>query len=95
MPELQNTHDLYDDVGVSVVAVNREESKAQVDDYFTELGLTFTALLDENAIVAEQYQVFNMPTTYFVSGDGTITAVHRGPMTQDQIDGYLTVALDG
>ena len=95
MPELQNTHELYQDEGVTVLAINREESAAEVDSYFAELGLSFPALLDKEAIVADQYQVFNMPTTYFVDGSGVITAVHRGPMTQAQIDGYLAAALDG
>ena len=95
MPELQQTHLLYQEVGVTVLAVNREETAAQVSDFFAELGLTFTTLLDSEAIVADQYQVFNMPTTYFVDGNGVITAVHRGPMTQGQIDGYLAEALSG
>lgn len=90
MPELQAAYDQYQADGLVILAVNREEDLATVQAYFVdEMGLTFTALLDEQAFAANVYNVFNMPTTYFVDPAGMVTAVHRGPMTKGQIDGYL------
>jgi peroxiredoxin len=90
MPELQAAYEQYQADGLVILAVNREEDLATVQAYFVdEMGLTFTALLDEQAFAANVYNVFNMPTTYFVDPAGMVTAVHRGPMTTGQIDGYL------
>lgn len=90
MPELQAAYEQYQADGLVILAVNREEDLATVQAYFVdEMGLTFTALLDEQAFAANVYNVFNMPTTYFVDPAGMVTAVHRGPMTKGQIDGYL------
>ena len=90
MPELQAAYDQYQADGLVILAVNREEDLATVQAYFVdEMGLTFTALLDEQAFAANVYNVFNMRTTYFVDPAGMVTAVHRGPMTKGQIDGYL------
>lgn len=94
MPELQAAFEAHEADGLVVLAVNREEDARTVETFFyDELGLTFTPLLDEQAFAANLYGVFNMPSTYFVNGDGVIIAIHRGPLTQGQINGYLKDAL--
>ena len=89
MPEFQAVYEKNQDIGLEILAVNRDETREQVVDFFDEFGLTFTPLLDQGALVAEQYQVFNMPTTYFLDENGVVTAVHRGPLVSSQLDGYL------
>ncbi|MDJ0754326.1 MAG: redoxin domain-containing protein [Ardenticatenaceae bacterium] len=90
MPELQETFENYSDEDLVILAVNREETPETVEGFFiNEMQLTFTPLLDSSADVANAYGVFNMPTTFFVDESGTVTAVHRGPMTLEVIDGYL------
>ncbi len=94
MPELQDAFERYAGDGLVILALNREEELETVRQYFDDdLGLTFTALLDRKAEVADSYGVFNMPTTFFVSGAGEITAVHRGPMAAEVIDGYMDLTL--
>ena len=90
MPELQATHEKYKDDGLVILALNQDESPETVRSFFyDQLGLTFTPVLDVDQLVAEQYGVFNYPSTFFINGDGVITAIHRGPVLQSQIDGYL------
>lgn len=94
MPELQAAFDRYQEDDLAMLAVNRDESDVVVRDYFYgELGLTFTPLLDQGSVVSDLYEVFNMPTTYFLDASGIVTAVHRGPMTESQLDGYLGVTI--
>lgn len=98
MPELQQAYEERQEEGLAILAVNMEESPDMVRRFFyDDLRLTFTPLLDENGEVANRYGIFNLPTTYFVDPEGTIAAVHRGPLTGGQIDGYLeeTVAGEG
>jgi predicted ATP-grasp superfamily ATP-dependent carboligase len=35
------------------------------------------------------YGIVNYPTSIFVDEDGVVTAVHRGLMTEEQIEDYL------
>ncbi|MEM8856974.1 MAG: TlpA disulfide reductase family protein [Chloroflexota bacterium] len=99
MPELQETFEDYAGNDLELLAINREEDKAQIDQFFVELSadegieFTFPALLDSQAKVAESYGVFNMPTTFFVDAEGTVSAVHFGPLVRSQIDEYLADAL--
>jgi len=94
MPALQAAFEQFQDEGLVILALNREENAETVTAYFyDELGLTFTPLLDQEAIAANMFGVLNMPTTYFVDATGNIAAVHRGPMTLGQIEGYLAETL--
>lgn len=98
MPELQRAYEERQEEGLAILAVNMEESPDMVRRFFyDDLRLTFTPLLDQDGEVANRYAIFNLPTTYFVDPEGTIAAVHRGPLTGGQIDGYLeeTVAGEG
>ena len=90
MPELQAAFETYQDDKLLILALDQDESPDVVRAFFyDEMELTFTPLLDDGGLVAGQYGVFNFPSTYFVNAEGVVTAVHRGPMVQSQLDGYL------
>jgi peroxiredoxin len=93
MPALQAAQDSYQEDGLVVLAVNDQESNADVTAFVEELDLRLTTVLDQDGIVSRLYNVFNFPTTYFVDADGVITAVHRGLLTTEQIDEYLAVTI--
>ena len=95
MPELQAAYEAYQDEGLVVLAINRDESREQVVEFIGELGLTFTPLLDQGAVVSDEYQIQNMPTTYFLDENGVVTAVHLGPLVSSQLDGYLALTISG
>ena len=89
MPELQNAFETYQDQDLVVLAINEQEEEQQVQDFFEELGLTFTPLLDSDGNVGRSYGAFGLPSTYFIDRSGEITAVHRGILTEEQIETYL------
>ncbi len=90
MPHLQNTFATRQDDGLVILALNQDETTAEAGQFFDEFGLTFTLLLDKGGATSEKYGVGRiLPTTFFINAGGEITAIHRGPMTQSQIDGYL------
>ncbi len=90
MPDLQQASLDYADDNLVVLAVNQDEPAHAVRSFFyDQLGLTFTPLLDEGARVSDSYATNSLPTTYFVNASGTITAIHRGILAREQIDGYL------
>jgi len=93
MPEFQAIYENHPDGEISIIAVNLDEPVDRVTKFFRDdLGLTFTALLDDGGVVADQYGVFIYPTTYFINEEGVVTAVHRGGLTEKYIEDYLTDA---
>jgi peroxiredoxin len=93
MPELQKAHTGYQDQGLVVLAVNQQEETQQVREFMNELGLTFTPLLDTDGNVGRAYGAQALPSTYFVDRSGQVTAVHRGILSEEQIEAYLTQIL--
>lgn len=94
MPELQAAYEKYRDDELVILALDQNEPPDVVRAFFyDEMGLTFTPLLDNGTEVSQLYGVFNFPSTFFIDPAGTITAIHRGPMVQSQIEGYLAEML--
>lgn len=97
MPELQAAFEKYQDENLSILALDQDEPIDVARTYFyDEMNLTFTPLLDENSAIATSYGSYSvLPTSYFINGDGLVTAVHRGPMTMSQIEGYMADTIGG
>lgn len=94
MPELEAAYQKYQADGLVILALDQQEPAEDVALFFEELGLSFTAVLDNEGIISELYGVANvLPTTFFINRTGEVTAIHRGPMTESQIDGYLAETL--
>jgi peroxiredoxin len=93
MPELQNAQDTYQDLGLVVLAVNAQEDPQQVREFIDELGLSLTSLLDSDGAVGRIYGALGLPSTYFIDKSGVVTVVHRGILSEEQIEAYLTQIL--
>lgn len=96
MPELQEAYETYRDEGLVILALNQDEPVDVARAYFEdEMGLTFTALQDDNSAIATAFGTIGLPTTFFIDGEGAIAVIHRGPMTLSQIEGYLEETISG
>lgn len=91
MPELQRAFEKYQDQQLVVLALDQDEPAEVAKAFFyDEMGLSFTPLLDQGSSVSSQYGSFGiLPSTFFVDSEGTVSAIHRGPLTLGQIDNYL------
>ena len=93
-PVLDKVYRDYKSQGVSFVgvAVNDTETKAQ--KFIERYGLTFPAGLDTTGEIKDAFGVYGMPTTYFIDGNGIISYLHPGGVTerlmQHEIDKMLT-----
>ena len=70
MPAMEKLHRKFKEHGLEVVAVNFRETKQEVRKFFDELGLTFTALLDKDGKVSEEYGAWSLPLSYFINRKG-------------------------
>ena len=58
--------------GIEVVLVDIGEDRATVKKFLAAGNYDFNVFLDGNSYVAEIYQVFGVPTLFFVGADGKI-----------------------
>ncbi len=89
MPEIEAAYQTYQKQGFAVLAVDVQEPPEDVRAFVEELRLSFVPLLDTAGTVFDLYQVRALPTSYFIDRQGRISAVHLGPMTGEQIHGYV------
>jgi peroxiredoxin len=90
MPEFQRIFETHQEDGLVILAINQAEEPEVVRSFFyDEMGYTYTPLLDEESRVAEAYGAIGLPSTFFVNAAGEVTAVHRGALTQSQLQSYL------
>ncbi len=94
LPALQAAYERYGD-RVAFLGVDVKESGDSVANYVSQFGLTFPILLDSDGTVSDRlYQVRGIPTTFFLSPDGVVSARHVGPLTEADIDRYLAPLLE-
>lgn len=70
MLTMEKLHREFKEHGLEVVAVNFREGKKEIRKFFDELGLTFTALLDKEGKVSEEYGAWSIPVSYFINRNG-------------------------
>ncbi len=82
MPEIQALHERTGDKLV-VVAVDQDESSSDVVNFFEELGLTFTAVIDKGNKVSNKYRLFGLPSTFIIDAEGVVQAIKVGAFANE------------
>jgi peroxiredoxin len=81
MPEFQAVYEgRLPDGDFVVLAVDLEETDAQVQRFLDELGLTFPVAMDHAGEVARHYGVRGLPATFFIDRDGIVRERVLGPV---------------
>jgi cytochrome c biogenesis protein CcmG/thiol:disulfide interchange protein DsbE len=87
MPFLDDAAPLYPNVLFVGVAVN--DSRANAENFATEIGVTYPIAFDTEGEVVAGYPAPAMPVTYVIGSDGTVTGRYFGELTADRIDELL------
>lgn len=80
--------------GVEIVGVAYKDEPGAAAAFLNELGDPFRAVvLDPEGRFGLDLGTAGVPETFVIGADGTIRAVHRGPLTPDVIERTITPAL--
>lgn len=96
MPMLQQRYEQHVDQGFTIVAVAVDElaaTQAFVDSY----GIEFPILIgqDDAIVIGRQYgnRIGALPYTVLIDRDGVVREMHRGEVTESDLDGWLETYL--
>jgi len=97
MPQVQRATAEFKDKNVRLVAVNLQETAAQVTALLDRQKLVLTVALDRDGIVADKYKAVAIPQTVIIDRDGKVARlfVGGGPHLQDQLRDALKAVLAG
>ena len=88
MPLLQSRASQYPE-GLVILGIDFNENPALVQDFVTNLKITFPILLDPGAKVQDLYRVRGYPTTIILDSLGVIRVVQIGELSGTMLDNYL------
>ncbi|OGO30466.1 MAG: hypothetical protein A2Z16_02620 [Chloroflexi bacterium RBG_16_54_18] len=88
MPEFQNIY-RQKEPDLVVLGINLEQSPGEIQDFITQLDITYPILLDEEGQVSRLYKVVQLPNTFFIDHDGIIRMRHIGFLSGEQFNEYL------
>ncbi len=97
MPAFQSAAGEYsiDEVIFLGINVTNQDELVNVLAFLEKNGITFPVLLDQAGSTSNLYQVFSMPTTYFIDKEGTIRKVIiGGPVSKAAIRAEIKILLD-
>jgi len=83
LPKLEEIHQKYSDLGVTILGINIDENKELSQRLLKDVDVTFPILYDHENTVSEPYNVSAMPYTYVIDKAGNFRFVHKG-----YLDGY-------
>ena len=83
MPDMQRFHEDKDVVILAVNLRETESSTEKVKNFLEERDLTFPVLLDESTVVANQYQIQPIPSSFLIDSSGRIHNKAFGALNYD------------
>ena len=91
MPQVDKVAREFSEQGVTLIAINLEETPDKIKNALMRLGLETAVALDTNGRVAERYGAFDIPQTVIIGRDGKVARLFVGGGTR--FDEHLRQAL--
>ena len=88
MPAIEEAHLRYGD-SVSFVGVNPVDSEKRMNDFASDMGVTYTLLSDPDSELMVANGIAAFPTTLFVDADGVVVEQISGEVTVDMLSQVL------
>ncbi|KGK88617.1 TlpA disulfide reductase family protein [Clostridium sp. HMP27] len=89
MPEMEMLYQETKNSDLVILAVNLDEERNTVQKFINSNKYDFPVLLDTGNIVASQYEVVSIPTSFFIDKEGNIVDKHIGAMTIEDMKNYI------
>jgi peroxiredoxin len=72
--DIEQIHREYSDRGLSIVAIDMEESRDKVQRWVKDKNVSFTVALDRSGSVMRAYDVRATPAVFAIGRDGKLVA---------------------
>jgi len=70
---------------IAMIGINLQEKQKTAVRYWEAGGYSFPSLLDPNAELKRQFDLFTQPTTFFLDAEGTIVSRKDGPLNEEEL----------
>ncbi len=94
-PGLERTWQAYRDRGVRFLGVDERDNDAAARAFVDEFQLTYPSAVDPGGTLADDYEIFGMPTTYVIDPGGGLRYRFVGYLEAPILQRALNDVIDG
>lgn len=98
MPALEQAYQEHSRDGLVLLGVNQTyiDDLSAAQAFVQELNVTFPSVRDDTGNISEgRYRVLGLPTTVFITPEGSIAHIQIGQLTESQIADFTQKLIDG
>lgn len=95
IPEFNQFYQKYNRQHVAVVGVNLQEKPEDVRSFVRTNRMNFTILIDRDGKVGNTYQIYAIPTTFFIDSQGIIRGKIEGSTSMSVLESKVNAILKG
>ena len=94
-PWMNKLHSKYESQGLEIIGVSLDGKRKHTETFLKKTPALFTIALDPDGVVADDYKVQVMPTSYLIGRNGELLWEHKGFRTkqQDKLEDAIASAL--
>lgn len=90
MPELNAFYEAHKDDGFVLIAISSGDTKAQIDDFTREYGLTFPMWQDPTSASLRAFRMDYLPSSFVIDPSGTVRLAWTGAVSLATLEKYVT-----
>jgi cytochrome c biogenesis protein CcmG, thiol:disulfide interchange protein DsbE len=79
---------------VQFIGVVFQDEESKIQSFLEQRGAGYPTVVDERGKTAIAYGVGGIPETFFLDATGRIVAKHDGPLSPEQLNEYVTKAMN-
>ena len=92
MPMLEAAHQKHQVNDLLLIGINAGENPETVQQWIAQNNINFPIVIDPYFELEQAYEVRQIyPTTFFIDARGNIKHVHRGPLSEDDLNDNLAL----
>jgi len=95
MADLQTLYGEERGRGLVVLGINEGEEPSRAAEFLQRKGITFPTVLDAKMEITQRYEVFGLPNSFVIDGQGIVRARVVGPFTLEQMRGHVDEVRQG
>lgn len=88
-PTLEKAYRYYKKDGLEFLAIAIKDTDRNVAFFMSDKKLTFPVGLDPDAVVATQYGVSGIPTSFFITREGNVKRMFIGALSETQLQQFI------
>ena len=83
-PWMNDIQSRYRDAGLTVIAINLDESRELAESFLKTMPVDFTVVFDKSGQTASDFNIMAMPSSFLIDRNGKIIKKHMGFRQKDK-----------